>query len=150
MEKVMLETSNLTPVRYVGRITACKNTLPGLTAELQKAGYEIDICPDELIEDEDDRADLAFLEAYRTVAAADRDASTEMLYELDDIARRHGPGMGCDDVRPVPPGHVAHDYDTLAWSSTKTPWEDDGIKILTTTGGEWPRLLSAHLSKAFV
>ena len=44
-----------------------------------------------------------------------------MLDELCAIAQRHGKGMGCDDVRPVPAGHIAHDYTTAAWRSTLTP-----------------------------
>ena len=79
--------------RLMGRITAYKTCLPGLTAELRAAGYALDIMPDELVEDPDDREEFAFIEAYREIPpqeATQGKASLVMLKELGDIAARHG------------------------------------------------------------
>lgn len=107
--------------RIMGRITLDKVNVRSITAELREAGYEVNIMPDELIEDPDDREKFAFIEAWRDVVVTPQDVSDvsdEMLTELMDIADRHGRGS-CDDCGPVPPDHVPHNYDTPWWTARR-------------------------------
>jgi hypothetical protein len=96
----------------MGRITVDKVHLPGITTELREAGYKVDVCPDELIEIPSDREEYAFIEAWKEVTPqeATDEMSCEILYELQDIAHRHGLGE-CWDAGPVLPDHVPHEYD---------------------------------------
>jgi hypothetical protein len=116
----------------MGRITLNKVNVPGITTELKKAGYDVDVCPDELIEDPDDREEYAFIEAAKDVDVASqnvREVSCEMLTELMDIADRHGRGS-CDDCGPVPDGHIPHNYETPAWiAQRRPPASDDEVKF---------------------
>jgi hypothetical protein len=118
--------------RFMGRITLNKVNVPGIATELKKAGYDVDVCPDELIEDPDDREEYAFIEAAKDVDVASRnvhEVSCEMLTELMDIADRHGHGS-CDDCGPVPDGHIPHNYETPAWiAQRRPPSSDDEVKF---------------------
>lgn len=108
--------------RFMGRITLDKVNVPGISAELEKAGYHVDVCPDELIEDPDDREEYAFLEASKAVDVAPQNVhavSTAMLTELKDIAG------SCDDCGPMPDGHIPHNYETPAWIAQRRPQAAD-------------------------
>jgi len=103
--------------RIMARITIDKVNVPSITAALREAGYEVDVMPNELIEDPVDSEEFAFIEAWRDVApqdAMDENVSSEMLTELGDIANRHGRGE-CWDCGPIPPDHVPHNYDSPWW-----------------------------------
>ena len=96
-------------MRLMGRITADKRYLASLTAELQAAGYQVDVMPDELVEDPVDADEHAFIEAWREATpqeCMDDAVSEEMLMELEHIANKHGYAM-CFDCGPIPLDHVS-------------------------------------------
>jgi hypothetical protein len=107
-------------MKIMGRITLDKVHLPGITAELRAAGWDVSVCPDELIEPSD-REEFVFIEASRDVVVDPQDVvdvSSEMLDELEYIAQRHGRGE-CWSCGPVPPDHVPHNYDTPWWTERR-------------------------------
>ena len=102
-------------LRIMSTVIADLRHLPGLVAELEAAGYTVDICPDDLkpidfLEDE-------FVEVTRGVP--DREQLMPMLHamlaEISDICERHE--AFCDECEELPPHHDPHVCQSPTWQA---------------------------------
>ena len=106
--------------RLMGRLVADKIHQAGLPAELCAAGYEVDVCPDDLIEDPGLHK-FAFIEASRDT---DEELAEEMFRELEHIGKRHG-YVRCLECGLIPDDHIPHNYDTPWWRDRRAREMDD-------------------------